>query len=547
MPRQPAARMNGRMGRRETFDRPVRVAVLIHTDQQLEDWEVSVFERLTTSDRIELSAFLISTREPARYRRSLAFRAVNAIDALLFGKARRVTLEEVLGRFSHVPAMQIDERPASDRFDVVLSHLRGPVEQRLTDDATRLWEYHFNAESGTNPEAFGFVEALTSAPVTNVALVERRRDGTTTDVGSCPCNTKFSAAFNAAYAKGMLPSLVERELLRSTLGQGTDSKRAPRPVTTPGFTQSMQYLGNLSLRLARRAADVALKKFGAQPKNWTLLVGSADALQSGQITLRELRQPAGGFRADPFLFEYRDETWVFYESCANRDGVGRIEAGRIEGDQIVDISKVVLGGSHRSFPFVFERSGEIFMIPETHANDRVEVWKCDNFPNKWSLHSYALEGRSPADTVFIDWQGESWLLTNLAAGTYRDHCIELHAFKVDGPELKTVEAHPLNPVVLDTTRARNAGRPFIRDGRLIRPAQINSNGTYGYGLKFLEITDLSMTSYREREIRKVIPNVAMRTTGCHHFDATGSLFIMDARRAYGSRLMGARPISLEAV
>ena len=210
------------------------------------------------------------------------------------------------------------------------------------------------------------------------------------------------------------------------------------------------------------------------------------------------------------------------------------------------MSELDLGGIHVSYPYVFECEGEIFMIPETHQRNRVEVWRCTHFPAKWELHATALEGMSPADTVILEWNEQRWLLTSLSTGSILDHCMELHVYRIDGPDLREVEAHPLNPVVLDTTRARNGGRPFVRHGRLIRPAQITSHGLYGFGVVFMEVTELSMEGYEEKEIRRIEPDRRQATTGCHHVDSSGDFFILDVRRAYGAKLLGARPIALRA-
>jgi hypothetical protein len=77
--------------------------------------------------------------------------------------------------------------------------------------------------------------------------------------------------------------------------------------------------------------------------------------------------------------------------------------------------------------------------------------------------------------------------------------------------------------------ARNGGRIVDRGGRLLRPAQINANGTYGYGLKIMEVTELSLEVYRERCIRTIEPDFKPGLVGCHHFDAAGGRYILDAR------------------
>ena len=527
----------------------MKLAILVEDGRDFESWEIALFERLARNQSIALEAFVQAHPLSPAPAPSIPFRLVSALDRRLFGGARNASFEGVMTRFAHVPLIA-EEKLAEDpdRFDIVLSHMRGtpgplPIE---------CWEYHFNSDASGCPEAFGFHEALTGEPVTRAAVLRRSPDGTQELARDCKSGTKFSAAFNAAYAKGMLPSLVERELMRAARGIAPETKLAASALEPlgaprePTLSQCALYCGKLAVRLARRLANSALSGLGARPGDWSLVISEGDIFNSPLDSLTELKQPKGEFRADPFLFERDGAKYVFFEACDRKSGIGRIDVGRIEGDRIDDVRTLDLGDAHHSYPFVFEHGGEVYMIPETHQRDRVEVWKCSRFPYEWTLHATALEGQSPVDTVFVEWEGQCWLFTNLGAGSFDDHCAELHVYRVDGPDLAKVEPHARNPVVLDTTSARNGGRPFVRNGKLIRPAQITSHGFYGYGLKLLEVTRLSMEEYSETEIRRIEPRFERKTTGCHHFDLSRDTFIMDARRAYGARLFGARPIAVRA-
>jgi hypothetical protein len=356
-------------------------------------------------------------------------------------------------------------------------------------------------------------------------------------------NTKLFGALNNAYLKDKLVPIVLRALGRHQRNVLTPAKEEP-PVVPHAGPGPVQYAVALISGLVGQTLSKLGGKLGARNDEWSLLSGQGDILQPDLKSLTELSQPASEFRADPFLFDHDGDTFVFFEALPYASGRGRIKVGRLAGNQLADEVELDLGDIHLSYPFVFEQDGQIFMIPETHQRDRVEVWRATRFPSEWTLHATALDGCSPADTALVAHGGDFWLFTNLKSGAFADHGQELHIFRTDGPDLTWLEPHADNPVVIDTTSARNGGRPFHQDGALFRPAQIFSHGNYGHGLKIMRVTDLTPSTYREEEVLSITPEPGSGTTGCHHLDVLGDRFIIDARRAFGSPKWGAKPIRL---
>ena len=525
-------------------------------DQELgfEQWEIDLFARLIGNPAISVEAVLVCRGASRLAKPGFALQSVLAIEAIIFGMAAgRVSrrTSDVLEPVPHIPWNEADRLHPD--LDLILSHVPGLPGAIRAELSSEVWEYSFNRGAQTMPEALGFRETKEQKPVTRMAIFGHLPCGTYREIGSCEIGTKFSAVFTAMFAKSILPAFAERELVHYRKDRLTPvavtspaAQDDARTASPPSLIELGTYVVQLAGRVLRRTSAEVLRRFGARPGSWSLLIGRGDALNSPLDQLTELRQPDGQFRADPFLFQKDGQTYVFFESCDYSDGRGKICVGRIDGNRLVDITEIDLGDGHLSYPFVFAEDGEIFMIPETSHNRRVEVWRCTEFPARWTLHATGLEGHSPADTVLFKSSDQWWLLTNLCTGSVIEHCMELHAYRVDGPDLELIEPHPLNPVVLDTTSARNAGRPFERDGRLIRPAQMNSHGTYGYGLRLMEVTELSMDAFSEREIRRIEPDASQATIGCHHLDINDDMFILDARRAFGSRRWGARPIALRA-
>lgn len=169
------------------------------------------------------------------------------------------------------------------------------------------------------------------------------------------------------------------------------------------------------------------------------------------------------------------------------------------------------------------------MMPETVQAERIEIWRCKNFPLDWELHSTAFEGERLADSVLFK-QGDAWwLFANVCHDSFGDFSSELNLYKVDGPDLNEIVPHPLNPVVVGSDVARGGGRVFESNGRIYRSSQDNSGNIYGFGLNLMEITELSETNYEERRAVHFTPDRILGIVGCHHADAVAGRFIVDVR------------------
>ena len=68
---------------------------------------------------------------------------------------------------------------------------------------------------------------------------------------------------------------------------------------------------------------------------------------------------------------------------------------------------------------------------------------------------------------------------------------------------------------------------------MLRLAQNNSYGVYGYGLNVMEITQLDSANYSETRRVSVSPAFKPGLIGCHHMDQCGDVFVVDGCRRFG--------------
>jgi hypothetical protein len=217
-----------------------------------------------------------------------------------------------------------------------------------------------------------------------------------------------------------------------------------------------------------------------------------------------VRWRAGHAYADPFLFEHEGRHHLFCEEIRPsswRAVISHVELSA-DGAPAGPPQPVLEADYHLSYPFVFAHDGQIFMIPETSSQQRVELYRAVSFPREWRREAVLLEGVAASDATLLEHGGRLWLFVNVAVpgGTLLD---ELHLFSAAAPR-GPWEPHPGNPVVSDVRAGRPAGAVQRWGGRLVRPAQ-DASHRYGGAVSFRQIDELTPERYREHEIARIEP------------------------------------------
>lgn len=244
----------------------------------------------------------------------------------------------------------------------------------------------------------------------------------------------------------------------------------------------------------------------------------------------EIQNPKGRFLADPFVFEHDKSHYIFVEDLFYKDNKGRISVIKIDGDNYKFIGVVLEEDFHLSFPFIFREDDEIYMIPESHENHDVRLYRCLEFPNKWELDQVLMSGVSAADTMLIKEENTWFMLTNICSAGLDDHHSELHIFFSN--DLKSNSWQSIasgNPVIFDPLRGRNAGL-FYHMEKIYRVNQVHGQAHYGKSFNVNEILRLSKNEYIEKEVLKVEANFKDAIIATHHFSANKSLAAVDFTR-----------------
>jgi hypothetical protein len=239
----------------------------------------------------------------------------------------------------------------------------------------------------------------------------------------------------------------------------------------------------------------------------------ADQPAGTSLTFQRHSNNPGSYFADPFVFARDGRYYLFVEEFLNASNKGVISLITIGDDGKLGPSQVVLERPyHLSYPFVFERGGEIYMIPETGAARRVELYRAERFPDKWSLHSVLIDNIAAYDVTLCEHGDRLWLF--MATGQWQSSSWDtleiFHASKLEGSW--TPMSH--NPVLVDPSGTRPAGCVFQQSGVLWRPAQ-DSSVIYGGSLSLCRIDELSSDRFRQSTMSHLVPAPASAISGVH--------------------------------
>jgi hypothetical protein len=372
----------------------------------------------------------------------------------------------------------------------------------------------------------GFWEVLTRAESTRFG-VRLLRDATADAcIARGACMTERAYLLNRASVVrktfAQLRSVLARAARDGALPAASDVAPDDAGARLPGVGASLRYLVALLGGMAGRAVLRRLKI----EQRWNVSYVYADWRNVDLRRARTMPWMRGRYLADPFVLERDGRTFLFVEDFVYRTGRGHISVFELLADGPRELGICLQEPFHLSFPFLFEFEGNLYMCPETNEAREVRVYRCDEFPLRWSLAAVLMHEIVAADPVLFERDGRWWLLLNRDYAADGDLCWALDIYSADSPLSNKWIPHPLNPVCTDSLCARNGG--FLVEGtRRFRPAQRQGFNLYGLGLSIFEIELIAADDYRERQLRVIKPDFRPGLIGVHHMTSTGHLTVVD--------------------
>ena len=211
--------------------------------------------------------------------------------------------------------------------------------------------------------------------------------------------------------------------------------------------------------------------------------------------LKTLPIPRGvGFIADPFVLPNGE---VICEATTKNSQRGFLMT--IDNAENSRIETSILGKNHLSFPFVVKHADQLLVMPEMAANGSQVICELNQAFEIAKVYSLqGLENERLIDPVLLFKDSKWWLFAGKSSNE-ADHLFLWSSENIYGPYV----AHRMNPIVVDPSRARNAGAFFNLNNDLFRLGQDNRHD-YGDGITVCRVTQLNDMAYDEVPVTRLM-------------------------------------------
>jgi hypothetical protein len=257
-------------------------------------------------------------------------------------------------------------------------------------------------------------------------------------------------------------------------------------------------------------------------EQWTPVLRALDG-----SFLKIIAPPEDRFWADPFIVENNGKKYLFVEQQIGFEN-GTLGVIEIFPDLTYsEFVPILEKNYHLSFPNVFHFENNWYLIPETHENKTIDLYKAADFPYKWKYETALMKNITAADSTVFYHQNKWWLFTSISLENNSLNN-NLHIFYSDYFPSDKWTAHPENPVVSGLKNSRMAGAVFVRDGKIYRPAQ-DCVKDYGQKTNINEIIELTPESYREKTIKIMYPEKELDAVCTHHIAYSDHFMVRDVK------------------
>lgn len=539
----------------------IKIGILIKKFENLEYWELEIINQIIKTPYLSIELLIKDDRiKKLNLKRNLffskfIFKIQKLIERNVFFRAKiHPDSEKILSYLSTIQTLSLnpERRGYVDFFnkedskiieekklDILLRHEFGIIKgQILNSTKYGIWSFHHGDNSVNRGGPATFWEVVLNEPYVGVTLQKLTTEldgGLIIDKAYFNKHWSYVKTRDLIYESSISLLFKNLKLLNRNILSLEKSKVYFNPLyRSPKLYYTSKYIFLFYKKIFEKITKKCLTKFlGIKFNNWTLFIGNGKFLSSSLFRLKPLKVPRNEFWADPFIIDYKNKNYVFFENYSYKTKKGKISCGILKDNKLINIEDSLILDYHLSYPFVFEEEDNIYMIPETHQNKRLEIFISKKFPNDWELYSTAFEGELIVDaSYFCDKNNDKWLFLNKSRNKDVPFDNELYIYKIDSLRLKTIIPHELNPVYIDSRVARNAGPIFEYDGFYYRPSQANVENIYGRYLNLNKIIELSTKKYIEEKVVMVKPNFYKNLNAIHHLHQFKNKFIFDAAYKY---------------
>jgi hypothetical protein len=521
---------------------PFKISIFLHHKGSLPAWETEMFRKLRDQGTITIIAFIKDDPRDeikSSFGLKLFQRFENGWFRSIPDAFERIPVRE---SFPAVSIFDKNDVPAtSQATDILYCSCLTTLPVGWEAQAKYgCWYFSFGSGRYREARPYAFWELLNGEPGIGSRLLVKQSaslsdivvyDGSTPTVPFSVKNSLNGIAWKSSsyfqYRIGELNKIGPEKFFKD-YDQARDTepgKQAFTNKTPTSFQAARLFLKNgLGYLWSKWFNNPAKKKF-------TISV-SVQKFETGRLDLSKFKSfelPPGVFWADPFIIEKEGKDYVFFEEFLYKENRGRISVMQLTGDGHTMPVPVLDKPYHLSYPFIFEFKDETYMIPESSENKTVELYRCIEFPYKWEFVKNLMEDILVIDATVLFHNGKWWLFGTGTSKSFLSSNDQLFLYHSDDLFSSQWTPHPGNPIATRVSNCRPAGRIFRSGEKLYRPAQNNASRQYGYAIKINEIEVLNEMEYCEKEVADIIPD-GTDFLAIHTINFTGKTIVIDSIR-----------------
>lgn len=114
-----------------------------------------------------------------------------------------------------------------------------------------------------------------------------------------------------------------------------------------------------------------------------------------------IENPTGYWLADTLIYEDNaNNTYLFVEAYEKYKSIGRLAVLSYHNGNFDNFKIILKKDYHLSYPYVFSYKSDYYLIPESSANNTIDLYIATSFPYKWQFLCNLANGKYVDTSVF---------------------------------------------------------------------------------------------------------------------------------------------------
>ncbi len=227
--------------------------------------------------------------------------------------------------------------------------------------------------------------------------------------------------------------------------------------------------------------------------------------------------------ADPFILGYNDERIILlveeFDYKVHRGRLARLIIDRFSW-KVSDCKLILDLKTHLSFPMIWEEDGHIYVCPENYKSGKFDLYEYNNQTETLIFIKSLIKEKLTDAILYHEKTGYYVLSTYEPTPNGR-------VLTIYNSDLLLGDYRQFQRITFEENVARNAGKIFEYEGKLIRPAQ-ECNHVYGHSISF-QMVKWHNNKFSFDEIYRFYSPHSVYDAGAHTYNQYKGVAVVDVK------------------